>query len=110
MAFVESKTSDRYLSRVGGYRFNAEVGKTIRRDMDGLDYWPQVRQFTQPVFILHGRFDAIVAASNSWTLHGAIQHSRFYVFETAGHLPHVEQPGEFLRVVRDFLADVDSPR
>ncbi len=107
MEFVTDAAFRDYLRAVADHRDNMTVNNTLRRDMDKLDYWPQVRKFEQPVLIVHGRFDAVVAPVNSWRLHEAIPNSSFRVVESAGHLPHVEQPQQFLSLLRPFLENLD---
>lgn len=108
MEFVTEKALADYLAAVADHRDNMSVNNALRRDMEKLDYWPQVRRFTQPTLIVHGRFDAVVAPSNGWKLHQAIPGSTFRIIESAGHLPHIEKPAEFLAVVEAFLRTLDA--
>lgn len=110
MEFVSDRAYRDYLSVVADHRDNIVVNNTLRKDMDKLDYWPQVRAFKLPTLILHGRFDAVVASENGWQLHQAIPGSRFHVIERAGHLPHAEQPKEFLAAVAEFLNQAEGGR
>lgn len=107
MEFVTEEAFQAYLAAVAAFRDNMTVNNGLRRDMERLDYWPQVRRFTQPALIVHGRFDAVVAPSDSWRLHQAIGGSVFHVIESAGHLPHVERPAQFLAAVEPFLAGLE---
>lgn len=108
MEFVTEEAFQAYLAAVAAFRDNMTVNNSLRRDMERLDYWPDVRRFTQPTLIVHGRFDAVVAPSDSWRLHQAIPGSRFHIVESAGHLPHVERPEPFLAAVAPFLAGLDA--
>lgn len=60
--------------------------------------------------VVHGRFDAIIALSNGWLLHGALPNSTFRIIEGAGHLPHVEKPDASLAVVRPFFRHAGQRR
>jgi proline iminopeptidase len=108
MEFVTEEAFRSYLAAVAAFRDNMTVNNSLRRDMERLDYWPEVRRFTQPTMIVHGRFDAVVAPSDGWRLHQAIAGSVFHVIESAGHLPHVERPDQFLAAVAPFLARLDA--
>lgn len=107
MEFVTEQAYRNYLAAVSDHRDNIAVNNSLRRDMERLDYWPHVRSFKQPTLVVHGRFDAVVAPSNAWRLHKAIPASTFKIIESAGHLPHVERPAEFLEAVMPFLEAAD---
>lgn len=107
MEFVTAEAFRHYLAAVADHRDNMVVNNRLRKDMDGLDLWPQVRAIAKPTLVVHGRFDAVVAPSNSWQIHQAIAGSRFHIIESAGHLPHVEKPLEFVAAVKPFLDGLD---
>jgi proline iminopeptidase len=108
MEFVTEQAFRDYLKAVESHRDNMDVNNGLRRDMADLDYWPQVRRFKQPTLVIHGRFDAVVAPSNGWRLHHAIPNSSFRIIESAGHLPHIEMPDQFLEIVGPFLSELDA--
>jgi proline iminopeptidase len=108
MEFVTDAAFRDYLAAVADHRDNMTVNNALRRDMEGLDYWTAVRQFKLPVLVVHGRFDSVVAPENGWQIHQAIPNSEFRIIESAGHLPHIEQPKQFLEAVRPFFARVDE--
>jgi proline iminopeptidase len=107
MEFVDSVALEQFLQAVSRHRGNMEVNNTLRADMAERDYWDDVRRFEQPALVIHGRFDAVIAASNSWTLHHALRNSTFRIVEAAGHLPHIERPDAFLAIVKPFLEGLD---
>jgi proline iminopeptidase len=107
MEFVDSVALGRFLDAVKNYRYNMEVNNIIRRDMANLDYTAAVRRFSQPALIINGRWDAIVPPVNGWRLHKELRNSSFRVIEAAGHLPHIERPDAFLKVVKPFLTSLD---
>lgn len=107
MEFVDSAALEEFLQAVSQHRGNMEVNNTLRADMAKRDYWEEVRGFKQPALVIHGRFDAVIAASNSWKLHHALPNSTFRIIEAAGHLPHIERPDAFLALVRPFLEGLD---
>jgi pimeloyl-ACP methyl ester carboxylesterase len=56
-----------------------------------------------PTLIVWGGHDSIIPIEHGRDAHRALPHSRFEVFEDAGHYPHCEAPERFVRVVTDFV-------
>ena len=63
----------------------------------------------QPTLVVWGRWDCLPKAELKMghRLHTQLPRSRFEVVEGAGHMPQVEQPDQFLRILRSFIASVD---
>lgn len=57
-----------------------------------------------PALIVWGRNDQIVPVECAELFHTAIHGSQCAVIDQAGHFPHLEQPVEFTRILRQFLA------
>jgi 2-hydroxy-6-oxonona-2,4-dienedioate hydrolase len=53
--------------------------------------------------IIWGREDRIVPAECAQMFHDAIPNSQLKFIDRCGHYPYFEQPGEFNRIVSDFL-------
>jgi pimeloyl-ACP methyl ester carboxylesterase len=60
-----------------------------------------------PVLIVWGARDRIIPVSHGKEAHDAIPGSRLEIFEDAGHLPQVEQPGRFVALLEGFVAESD---
>jgi pimeloyl-ACP methyl ester carboxylesterase len=60
---------------------------------------------TQPVLIVHGRDDVLVAAEESAWLRRQIPRARLELFEDTGHLPMIERPVRFNDLLARFAAD-----
>jgi pimeloyl-ACP methyl ester carboxylesterase len=58
-----------------------------------------------PVLIVWGRHDPIIPVSHAEVAHQGIPGSRLEVFEEVRHFPQLEEPGRFLAVLEDFLAE-----
>jgi 4,5:9,10-diseco-3-hydroxy-5,9,17-trioxoandrosta-1(10),2-diene-4-oate hydrolase len=56
-----------------------------------------------PAFILWGRQDRILPVSQGIDAAGRISGARLYILERCGHMPNIEHPDEFNRVVLEFL-------
>jgi len=65
-------------------------------------------QLTQPTLLVWGRNDRLVGLSGSRRVLRALPHARLAVLERCGHLPMLEQPQQFNRVVADFLRTVEA--
>ncbi len=64
-----------------------------------------VRALEQPVLVISGAEDVITPpAKNARLLADAARKARLEMLEACGHLPHIEKPAEFNRLVLDFLA------
>jgi len=72
-------------------------GQTVSA-MDRLYLTQQV-----PTLIVWGEHDSIIPVSHAHDAHAAMPNSRLEIVAGAGHFPHVEAPGEFLRALRDFM-------
>ncbi|MGH7839927.1 MAG: alpha/beta fold hydrolase [Candidatus Binataceae bacterium] len=59
-----------------------------------------------PVQIVWGREDAIVPVSAAEAYRKALKHTdaKLAIYEQCGHRPEIEQPAEFIKLVREFLA------
>jgi len=68
---------------------------------DGLD------QISAPTLVTCGRHDKFVPGC-AGELHQGIAGSELHVFEHSSHMSHLEEPGEFLRVVGGFLERVEE--
>ncbi|WP_369828436.1 proline iminopeptidase-family hydrolase [Mycobacterium sp. E735] len=74
------------------------------RDWDVFDRLPEI---TLPTLVLAGRFDECVP-EHMWEMHRRIAGSRYELFESSAHMPFIEEPAKFDRVMRDFLRHHDS--
>jgi pimeloyl-ACP methyl ester carboxylesterase len=63
-----------------------------------------------PMLIVWGARDPIIPAGHGEEAHRALPGSRLEIFDEVGHLPQVEQPGRFIAVLEDFLAETEPAR
>ena len=63
-----------------------------------------------PVLIVWGARDPIIPVGHGEDAHRALPGSRLEIFDGVGHLPQVEQPGRFITVLEDFLAETEPAR
>ncbi|HKA29363.1 MAG TPA: alpha/beta fold hydrolase [Candidatus Binatia bacterium] len=83
----------------------SDFARAVARSLAGvLRSEPQpIEHVTQPALVVWGRQDRLVPLRRSRTLLRRIPHARLHVLERCGHLPMLEQPGAFNRVVAEFL-------
>ncbi|MDX1644331.1 MAG: alpha/beta hydrolase [Thermoanaerobaculia bacterium] len=110
MEFVDPAWLERYLEHVSGLTYDIGVNNALRRDMERRALADRVGEIVQPVLVLHGRHDAVLAPVTSWKIHRELTDSRFQVIEQSGHMPFVERPEEFVAAVAAFLAQIDAVR
>jgi pimeloyl-ACP methyl ester carboxylesterase len=63
-----------------------------------------------PVLIVWGTRDPIIPVRHAEDAHRALPGSRLEIFEDAGHLPQLEQPGRFIAVLERFLRETEPAR
>ncbi len=66
------------------------------------DVLERLGEIAIPTMVLAGRFDECVP-EHAWEMHQRIPGSRFELFESSAHMPFIEEPDKFDRVMRDFL-------
>jgi pimeloyl-ACP methyl ester carboxylesterase len=63
-------------------------------------------RFDRPVLLTHGAQSPAFLGAIVERMWAALPHWQRYVFQTAGHAPHVTQPDEFVRVVVGFIDSI----
>ena len=71
--------------------------------MDRPDARPLLPEIRVPVLILVGKDDRIVPIEEAQAMNDLIPDSRLEIIGDAGHLPNMEQPELYNRIVRDFI-------
>jgi proline iminopeptidase len=80
-----------------GYSVFRIVGNI--RDWDVVD---RLVEIAMPTLLLAARFDEF-SPDHMQEMHERIAGSRFEFFESSAHMPFIEEPEKFDRVMRDFL-------
>ncbi len=68
---------------------------------------PRLGEIRLPTLVLSGRFDEATPAVVE-ALQRGIPGSERVVFEESAHMPHLEEPESYLRVVQDFLERAET--
>ncbi|MFZ1176931.1 MAG: proline iminopeptidase-family hydrolase [Mycobacterium sp.] len=66
------------------------------------DVFERLAEIALPTLVLAGRFDECVP-EHMREMHQRIPGSRFELFESSAHMPFIEEPERFDRVMREFL-------
>lgn len=80
---------------VSNYMFKHEIPK--------YDVRPQLEKITAKTLVMAGRYDWVTPVTQSEEIHRLIPQSNLVVFENSGHMPFIEEQGEFVRTVREFM-------
>ncbi|HSH05155.1 MAG TPA: alpha/beta fold hydrolase [Anaerolineae bacterium] len=73
---------------------------------DRPDSMDTLATITVPTLVIHGRDDQIVPHKEAEAMAAAIPNAEFVTIDHAGHMPHLEQPGEFNTAVYNFIERV----
>jgi len=74
-----------------------------------LKHWdirPQLKEISAPTLLVSGQYDEATPAMVK-EINGLIPGSRWELFAESSHMPHVEEPAKFKRVVSEFLDSHD---
>ncbi|GIF14684.1 alpha/beta fold hydrolase [Actinoplanes teichomyceticus] len=63
-------------------------------------------ELARPTMILWGDRDLILPSTHLAAARAAFPHARSHMFADTGHMPQIERPDEFARLVRPMLAEV----
>jgi pimeloyl-ACP methyl ester carboxylesterase len=70
----------------------------------------RLRKIRQPVLILHGRQDRMVPVARAEELQRGLPNARLQILDPGGHQVHSEQFTTVLRVLQEFIAEVERQR
>ena len=65
----------------------------------------ELDQFALPILVITGDNDQIVPTDDSIRLSNALLNASLVVIKNAGHVPHEEQPRDFMIAIQEFLAN-----
>lgn|SRR5262245_2732051 len=81
----------------------AGAAAALRGRAERQDYTPLLLEITVPTLIIVGSNDEFTPVSTAEFMHDRIPNSRLAVIDGAGHMPNLERPAEFNRIVGEFL-------
>ena len=68
------------------------------------DFWEHIPDVACPTLIVWGRDDEIVPVADAFEYEALIPDARTIIVEDTGHVPMLERPATFNRVLEEFLA------
>ena len=71
----------------------------------GYDILDQLAEVEVPTLIVWGRNDRVVPPQDALGFSKRLRNSQTVIFDDTGHLPQLERPTRFNRVLETFLAD-----
>jgi len=83
----------------------AELADAVAAMRDRPDSTALVRETDAKVLVARGEHDPFLSAEEADALAAAARNGRRHTFQGCGHLPSLQRPDEFRRVVEEFLAD-----
>ena len=92
------------LARASSDSLRSAIAACMSHDMQGT-----LARIQAPTLVVVGSEDRLLPRFHSEYLRRAIHQASLTVIAGSGHIPHLEVPERFLRVVREFLASVDRP-
>jgi pimeloyl-ACP methyl ester carboxylesterase len=63
-----------------------------------------------PMLIVWGARDRIIPPEHGRRAHQLVPSSRFVLFESAGHFPHLDEPARFTALLEDWIATTEPAR
>lgn len=80
---------------------------TVLGNLKEFDCTARLKEINCPTLYTCGRFDEATPETTQY-FSDLTPGSAFYVYENSAHMPYIEEPEEFLRVVANFLKTSDS--
>ncbi|HEV2218787.1 MAG TPA: alpha/beta hydrolase [Candidatus Dormibacteraeota bacterium] len=68
-------------------------------------FWARAREVKAPVLVIHGELDRLIPLAAARELVRRVRGWDLEVFEGVGHVPMMETPDLFIRVLSDWMAD-----
>lgn len=79
----------------------------VTGNLKDFDCTSQLKEIDVPTLYTCGRYDEATPQSTEY-FSRLTPNGIFHVFENSAHMPYIEETEEYMRVVRNFLASVDS--
>jgi pimeloyl-ACP methyl ester carboxylesterase len=70
----------------------------------------RLHQIKKPALLVWGKDDHITPAFVGEQFHELLPDSRLFILEECGHAPMMEHPGEFNRLLEEFLVEIGEIR
>ena len=102
-------TRERARLRSQNNRAFIQATRSIGLRMADPRFWARARKVKAPTLVVHGELDRVIPVAAARELVRRVRAWRLEVLEGVGHVPMMETPEAFSRVVKAFLADRIAP-
>lgn len=97
------RPSDRLIEQaIGRMQFSAEAYRVTPSLIATHTFEPRLKDIHAPTLLLAGGDDFVMPVTQVRRLQDGIPNATMVVLEQSGHLPYLEEPEEFFRVVREW--------
>jgi len=86
-----------------------QASRSLGLRMADPGFWAHARQVKAPVLVVHGELDRLIPLAAARDLVRRLPRWRLEVLDGVGHVPMLETPDLFMRVVGDWMADKIQP-
>jgi proline iminopeptidase len=80
---------------------------TVTGNLKDFDCTSRLKEIASPTLFTCGRFDEATPETTKY-YSSITPNSQFHVFENSAHMPYIEEPEEYLRIIGDFLKSMDT--
>ncbi len=80
-----------------------EIKAAVSAMMERSDSTPLLPKIDVPALVIHGTEDTLIPPAEAEAMHRAIRNSALELITSSGHLPNLEQPASFDRMLWRFL-------
>ena len=87
----------------GATTYRLATRKAVLPTFREYDVRERLAEISAPALVVVGRHDWITSVGQAEALASGLPNARLVVFEQSGHMPFVDEPEEFRRVVSDWL-------
>jgi 2-hydroxy-6-oxonona-2,4-dienedioate hydrolase len=105
--YDKSTITDQLVQQLFERRLRNADAYTVTRVLEGLEYeeWPAKRlnNVRAATLLIWGGEDALTQVDDAVSLRKSIPNARLEIVSKSGHMPHIEQPADFNKLVLDFL-------
>ncbi|MDA1082759.1 MAG: hypothetical protein O2973_14050 [Gemmatimonadetes bacterium] len=92
-----------------GFRRSRRSDNSANAELDARIALAEVGKHSRPVLVMWGKQDRTVPIERSAALLAALPRATFVPIDSAGHLPHWEQPASTHGALLEFLRDHTAP-
>jgi proline iminopeptidase len=101
--YFHSAPLDEIRRLAGATTYRLATRKAVLPTFRDYDVRERLDEISPPALVAVGRHDWITSVGQAEALAGRLANARLAVFEQSGHMPFVDEPEEFRRVVNDWL-------